>query len=235
MGERLAAPPLIEAVCQFSFINDGTWNWTIPGLLYEKIGSEFPVRSQQLNVPQTLLFKKSDDSAIVITGPYLLSINHLKPYTGWDTYFPMIKSVYETYLDLFQSSRVTRIRLKYINEIPLNEMTNNNLKLENWLTFAPKFLGSLEMPLQMFYQKYEFQSNTPQGTLVHQTGVRIVEQRKSLIIDLDFISNEFSSTSPIDKSQIYEWIAQSHNLIFETFKDSITPNLFKQLKDGKTS
>ena len=238
MSEKLAAPPLIEAICQFSFLDDNTWDWTIPGTFYEKIKPEFPLKSQQtfqapgnpFHAPQSMTFKKNDDSAIVIIGPNMLSINHVKPYSGWDIFFPMIQNVYETYLSVIPSCRVGRVGLRYINEINLKDLSQP-FRQENWLTLAPKFQGTLQKPVQMFYQRYELQFNIPEGILVHQTGIRSVDLKKSLIVDLDFISNEASSLQ-FDKQKVFEWINQAHMHIFETFKDSICTDLFNQFKEG---
>jgi hypothetical protein len=36
---------LIEALCEFQFA-DGEWDWTIPGLVYQQIKHEFPIKRQ---------------------------------------------------------------------------------------------------------------------------------------------------------------------------------------------
>lgn len=46
MGEILKNPPLVEAVCEFQFVPESKWDWTIPGLLFEKIGKEFSERTE---------------------------------------------------------------------------------------------------------------------------------------------------------------------------------------------
>ncbi len=37
-------PPIIEALCEFYFGSDQQWDWTIPGLIYAEVKSEFPTK-----------------------------------------------------------------------------------------------------------------------------------------------------------------------------------------------
>ena len=47
MGRLYKNPPLIEALCEFQFEPDQPWDWTIPGLVYDKVKKEFPKKKQQ--------------------------------------------------------------------------------------------------------------------------------------------------------------------------------------------
>jgi uncharacterized protein (TIGR04255 family) len=47
-------PPLIEAVCDFRFSSPQPWDWTIPGLFYERIQSDFPNKNQLSTIETTV-------------------------------------------------------------------------------------------------------------------------------------------------------------------------------------
>jgi len=48
MGRKYANPSIVEAVCEFRLSPDTPWDLTVPGLVYEKVRSEFPHREQRL-------------------------------------------------------------------------------------------------------------------------------------------------------------------------------------------
>src|SRR5438093_1211585 len=109
MAEKLKYSPLIEALCEFRFAPSPSWDWTIPGRLYDEIGRDFPERAQVdgvavqfvlgpekasaqpvINGPARVQMKRADGTAMVQVGPNLLVVNHLRPYVGWETFRPMI-------------------------------------------------------------------------------------------------------------------------------------------------
>lgn len=87
MRHRYRKPPIAEAVCEFQFVGTREWDWTIPGLVYQEIKSEFPEKKQekafeinitpqegriQQNLAGTLSkmrFLSRDGSAMVQVGP----------------------------------------------------------------------------------------------------------------------------------------------------------------------
>ncbi len=46
MSRKYKNPPVVEALCEFQFISDKSWDLTLPGLIYERVKSEFPVKQQ---------------------------------------------------------------------------------------------------------------------------------------------------------------------------------------------
>jgi hypothetical protein len=37
MPRRYEETPLVEALCEFRFLGNEAWDWTIPGIVYERI------------------------------------------------------------------------------------------------------------------------------------------------------------------------------------------------------
>lgn len=54
MARTYSKPPLIEVVCDFKFLSSQPWDWTIPGLFYERIRDRFPTK-EQLNIIETVV------------------------------------------------------------------------------------------------------------------------------------------------------------------------------------
>ena len=42
MQGTYANAPLLEAICELRFVPGAPWDWTIPGVLYERVKGEFP-------------------------------------------------------------------------------------------------------------------------------------------------------------------------------------------------
>ena len=45
MSRIYRKPPLIEALCEFQFVEE-EWDWTIPGLIYQELKDRFPQKRQ---------------------------------------------------------------------------------------------------------------------------------------------------------------------------------------------
>jgi uncharacterized protein (TIGR04255 family) len=131
---RYGKPPVTQAICEFQFVSDKTWDWTIPGLIYQKISDEFPLKQQeqafQITVaPQQqavqhlsaglskMQFLKTDKTAMVQIGPDLLGVNVQAPYSGWPNFFKLISEQFRIYLETASPRGFKRIGLRYINSI----------------------------------------------------------------------------------------------------------------------
>ena len=99
-----ANSPILETVCDFQFEPRQPWDWTVPGLLYERVRTTFPLKQEQrnfeVNVPPIpgnetmpmqqavtrLQFLREDKRALIQVGPNFLAVNHLRPYPTWEPY-----------------------------------------------------------------------------------------------------------------------------------------------------
>ncbi len=108
MGKKYKDPPLVEALCEFQFISEPSWDLTVPGLIYERVKENFPDKHQQIGIsmqfrpteegveqkvepnPPRIQFYKSDKTALIQVAQDLFVINQLKPYPTWGNFKPMI-------------------------------------------------------------------------------------------------------------------------------------------------
>lgn len=243
MIEPLKNPPLIEAACEFRFNPESQWDWTIPGRLFDKIGDEFSERAEVRRLslvvqesneqtpspalieagPDRIHLKRSDGSAIVQIGPRLLVINQRRPYPNWETYRELILRIYGAYREIGGSSNLTRIGLRYINEIPKKKMAFTDV-----ITVWPTLRGALIQDVSTFYQRYELKHDSPKGILIHQTGLQMVDGKPVIMLDLDFVSvavGKLKRTVSIGK-----WLDLAHDRVEEGFIASLVPDFFEKLK-----
>ena len=247
MGDKLLSPPLIEALCEFRFAQSGPWDWTFPGRLYNQLGAEFSLRSQVDGVgvqiqfgpgkpvsseivkgPDRIQMKRTDGSAMVQIGPHLLAVNHLPPYPDWESFRTLILRVFKEYIQLSGECSLERIGLRYINQIPLTE---DKPKLEAVISVTPSLKGALDRPLVGFYQRYEILYDSPNGVLIHQTGIQQTEQGTTLMLDLDFGTKELQGVC--DQSAVSNWLDAAHGVVYDCFVASLTWEFYEKLRGGK--
>lgn len=246
MGEKLAKPPVIEAICEFRFAETAPWEWTIPGQLYDKIGQEFADRSQLQGMgvqikasqsappiatiqpaPNRVQLKRQDGSAMVQIGPHLLAINHLKPYPEWETFRLLITRIFDQYRSITGDAPLERIGLRYINEIAVPDYP---FDIGSYITLDPPLTGALDRPLRSAYQRYELEEEQPVGALIHQSGIRREEGKTAIILDLDFGSTMANQTRATD--EIRDWLDAAHDRIYESFVASLNPEMYEKLRKG---
>jgi len=239
MGEKLKSPPLVEAVCEFRFAPAGSWDWTLPGRLYDRIGSEFSEKDELEGIavevaagkteiakaPDRLQMKRKDGSALVQVGPHMLAINHLPVYPGWEAFRDLALRIYSSYLEICSDAPIERIGLRYINRIPL---LGTEFNLEDYMTLDPPLTGALQRPLAGFYQRYELQHDAPPGLLVHQTGIHVIDNARFLMADLDFGSLGLSGLC--DPARIRQWLDGAHERVLESFIATLNPKLYERFR-----
>lgn len=246
MGEKLLSAPMIEALCEFRFTPSSPWDWTLPGRLYDQIGNEFTERSQvdavgvQIQLgpgkapfsqiikgPDRVQIKRADGSAMVQIGPHLLAINYFRNYPNWETFRTLILQIFEKYINLCGECNLQRIGLRYINQIPLPQ---DKCKLDSLISLDPPLKGTLDQPLVSFYQRYEILYDSPKGVLIHQTGIQKADQGDTLMLDLDFGSQELEGIC--NQLSVGSWLNEAHDLIYKCFVESLNPNLYEKFKRG---
>lgn len=248
MGEKLKSPPLIEALCEFRFAGDPSWDWVIPGQLYDKIGQEFSERAQIKGLgvlveaaaqeqpiatihtgPERVQLKRKDGSAMVQVGPHLLAVNHLRPYPNWETFADLVMRIFGVYRTLAPQFRLERVGLRYINQI---DLPKSPFQMKSLITLAPPLTGALDRPLKSYYQRYEIEQDNPKGLLIHQTGIRVnQEDALILVLDLDFGSTQVQSLEKIEDVRV--WLDTAHDRVYEAFVSSLNPQQYEKMKRGR--
>jgi uncharacterized protein (TIGR04255 family) len=118
MARRYKEPPVIEAICEFRFLPDPPWDLAIPGLLYSELRNDLPKRRQTSSLEATtrpaepdgieqqwvriekLQLIQEDEKAIVQVSPYLLAVNRLRPYPGWEQFLPLVSKSLSAYKEV---------------------------------------------------------------------------------------------------------------------------------------
>jgi uncharacterized protein (TIGR04255 family) len=239
-------PPIVEALCEFQFIPSQPWDMTIPGLLYEKISGEFPVKQQQMGfgiglqpkeggieqrveMSQRMQFLRSDKTALVQVGPDLLTINHLKPYPTWEAFKPLILKNLEIYKEIAKPKGFKRIGLRYINKIEFDEHPIELTDYFNYYPFIPTNLPQLHETFQVRVEiPYEEGRDRLRSTLASVIPEK--PEVLTLLLDLDYI---MAIPERVSLEQASAWIERAHAEVETAFEACITDKCRKLFGEEK--
>lgn len=228
--------PIVEAVCEFKFDPASEWDLTIPGLLLPELKGEFPtrrgrtkgslqIRDDQAQVTKTDIaqFLSKDEKAFVQVYPHTLSINVLAPYPSWQKFGSWIGDAYSKYEALAKPKGVSRIGLRYVNDIVLRNI-EGALNISKYLTIGPAGPPGYLKTLAGFNMAVEFSHEGERDQLRVALSSVPTEQdgEVTLRLDLDYYLNEPNSVA---LGGVMEWVEAAHSHVEDTFEASITDKL----------
>jgi uncharacterized protein (TIGR04255 family) len=248
MGRKYKNPPIVEALCEFQFVSSQPWDFAIPGMLYERIKGDFPIRGQQMafdivlepkeggkteqriefGSPRLRFFNK-DKNSLVQVGPDLLTINHLKPYPTWEVFKPLILRILHEYVNVANPKGFKRIGLRYINKI---DFEGNEIELSDYFNYRPLTPNNLPQEYKSFQVTVEFPYENERDALRLTLATIIPEKPNilSLALDLDYIMIKPES---VKLDEVSTWLENAHMIIEDAFESCITDKsrkLFEEVK-----
>jgi uncharacterized protein (TIGR04255 family) len=246
MGRKYQDPPLIEALCEIQFAADTQWDLVSPGLIYEQVREQFPQRrpgraialnvsqagqgfGQEVQVVDRVQFVRADNRAMIQVGPQLLAVNHLKPYSSWETFRPLIATALEAHRQVIQPAGIHRIGLRYINKIafPQPRVTLKDY-FEIYPQLGPQFPedhGPFIVGLQ-----FAFAEGRDALTLRVQTAVPDPEDEVAINLDIDYFLTKPGAVAIED---VMDWVEGAHIQVEQMFEASITDVLRTQFDEVK--
>ena len=231
-------PPISEVVCEFQFGPDSPWDFTIPGLVYEKVRATFPKRSQvarvtmgisadqgtigqQIGTLPVMRFSSEDEKVLIQVGPHLLSVHHLKPYSSWERFLPFIEESFKAYCEVATPKSIHRIGLRYVNSI---QITGQNINLEDYFEFRPYIGPNLPTTIGPFMMAVQLPFEGSRDTLNLQLAslAGISSDVANIILDLDYF---LAKPNEVELDKISAWINNAHKQVGDTFNACITDRL----------
>ena len=192
------------------------------------LGPDKPSAQPVIKGPERVQMKWPDGSAMVQVGPHLLVINHLRPYSDWEYFRPMILDAFSKHEKISRATKLARIGLRYINQIKLPE---GDCRLETITTLDPKLTGVMNRPLAGMYQRFELEQERPKAVLIVQVGTQRTEQGNFVMLDFDIGSQPQQEFSSIDS--VATWLNDAHERIDEAFLAAVNPDLIEKWKRGE--
>jgi uncharacterized protein (TIGR04255 family) len=175
--------------------------------------------------PNGYLFKGPDGRRLVQARLDGFTFNWLKPYDTWQTFRDEAKELWKRYLDIATPLGVSRIALRYINQLNIPLPMKD---FKDYIRTTPEIAPGLPQGLQNFFMRLEIpDADSGRVTIVTQTMAPPKEDSLPLIFDIDVIHEQaFDARSP----EIWEAFEQLRDLKNRIFFLSITDkaqDLFK--------
>lgn len=251
MRRIYANPPLLEVVCEFKFPAESNWDITIPGLLYEALKNEFPIKKkdtigelviqklpngqfqQIINSRERISFRTVDEKTTVNVAPFTLSIHQFKPYSRWEDFKHCIDNAFNALEKSMTITSFERIGLRYVNSITISPA---KVDLEEFFNFRPFIGPALPQELK------ELNNFTTNCAVQYEGGKNICNLRlatqasplpnnASFILDIDYFLNQ---PKTINVADVDNWLNKAHatcNILFE----GCTTDKLKALFDEKAN
>jgi len=230
-------PTIVEALCEFRFVQSDDWDSTLYGALWDKVKETYPKKQERKQVSISfqvstdgnhekptmdesshMIFKTDDEKSLVQLQPNVLTVNTLAPYQGWDSFKPKICEAYKNFSELGPFT-LERVGLRYINRIHLSGSDSGCEGLITESLYIPKAILSHS-------SGYHSKVSVPIGD--NRVQVQVGTEPKgvpALIMDIDS-SREGVLPEPID-----DLLEKLHTNLISAYEASITDKLREKMGD----
>jgi len=150
MGSAGGGTPVLEVVSQFSFAPDLPSDLTVPGRLYDALKGDLP---EKRTVADSVQLLTADRRVAVQVDSHTLTVRHLRPYPGWDTFLALTGRVLEAYLGIAEPESLADLSLRVLNLIEFPG--RDHVEFGEYFTFYPRVGPALPQELSHFVSAIE--------------------------------------------------------------------------------
>ncbi len=198
-------PPITEALCAFHFSPDEEWNVISPALFYEKVKAAYGGKPREqkliniepnpkeaqgsaamaLNEITRVQFVTPDEKKILGIYQNHLSVSVTRPYPGWEVFRPTIEQGLSAYEEVCKPKGLTRIGLRYINQLEIDGRVTDILACFN--SVPPSLVGA-NSHIENFTSRYEYlYEDEPIRVAIGFARVVAQAGKVSALLDIDLV------------------------------------------------
>lgn len=247
MSSSYPNPPIVEAVCEFHFSAEEEWDISIPGIIYEKLKSQYPKKGTHhnysigveeeekatVNKHERIRLSDENESNLIQIGERFLSVNKLNPYLGWEDYKAKILNALEIFNNVSGQYPIKNIVLRYINifSFTAEDFDGDTLALENYFEVRPYRGEGIGRDYVTFFTGLQFvfegcgknPENADNFLKVELTNTPSNEENVIKIRqNLEYSTRKSFSEQGCEPGV---WLEKAHNDLKYIFERSITENL----------
>ncbi len=233
-----------EVFCQVFFDVPASWTPAAYGLVLDKIrdlGFEtaqdmgfMPQPPEARQVPPILMrFGNSAGTTLIQVSPFLFSINHVKPYPGWETFRPVVLEAMARCSNVVEPTVFKQFGLRYINRIRIpadKRLDSSAVPIADWLTIYPTLPDSRK-PYNVCTVQCQW---LVQDDHLLAVGVSrdldLPAEEFGFVLDLGYTVN-LSPNWSLD--HLEDLLETSHDAIYALFEECITDKTRSLLKELK--
>ena len=145
-----------------------------------------------------------------------LSFNQLAPYESWEKFSNDFKTLWELYKEICEPKNVTRVSLRYVNQI--NIPIAESVELKEYLRIVPEVPSDLpQRSLQTFFMQVQIPQEDLDCMLIINEGITppIKAGVVTVVLDLDLFRQQNWESSDEDIWRFLESLRHRKNEVFE--------------------
>jgi uncharacterized protein (TIGR04255 family) len=235
---KYRAPPIIEAVIQFTFaepLTDGDFNRVAKrfGREYENgqrlerrdAHVDLPNRSTRFEAKPLMRLSSSDEADILTIQVESLSWARLAPYEGWDPFVARASRDFEILHKILGYRKLTRIGVRYINRLDVPR-DGPIVRYEDYLKINIAIPEQWET-IQNYGWRFEKDFNGLRAIVQSAIAEPEVPETGAFILDIDVIN---LGDVPARSDALFTSLGEMRMLKNEIFETSITEKARESFK-----
>ena len=242
MRRKYKNPPLVELVCEFRVPPECDWDLATPGLIYEKVRREFPVRKRyslrhieladaqdalkhRLRIEEHITFGKEDEDLFIDLGSRSLAVvSRVRPYPGWAHFRPNLELAFASLVEVSGLQKLRGLSLRYTNRI---EVPDKPEALEKYFNFRPLLSGNEGMAIASFIGGTKFRDGTDVATVVLRDAAPDNPGNRAFLLLIDY---SLAQDRTLGKDDALRWVEDAHLKVDERyFEKCIKPVLRREI------
>ena len=193
-------------------------------VVFANLGPEVKIDDFEQNIDKGLSkkiwqFKSSEAEINITTNGIIISSPQIKKYSNTNGYRELLNYILNKFFAVMSISVINRIGLRYVNEFDIEGMSN--------ATFNSFIKSSLQTSRFSISNSKEMTSriveNTAQHGLIFMEAIRVKDNRKTWILDLDSFATNKSSDEHLSVADTLHSVIKSE--FFKTIKPAIYPKM----------
>ncbi|MFQ4142420.1 TIGR04255 family protein [Chlorogloeopsis sp. ULAP02] len=254
---RFPNPPITEAIFDITVNLRDSFNHEILLNFHEEVKEAFPniqkrmafqgglelkvddideINPQLLpisNKPEGYIFISQDQKRIIQARLNGFTFSRLKPYESWESFYREAYQLWEKYAQLVSPVKVTRLALRYINQILIP--ATGTIELKDYIRTVPEISNDLSVIMEDYFMQIlvVHPDYRPSRAIINQTIGQVTENEKGervvpLIFDIDVFQQVNLHHDDEEIKKIFELNLRSFRdeIFFKSINDK-TKELFK--------
>ena len=240
-------PPIEEALVEIQFAPSKEWDPTISLSFYDKIKDTYVGKpqdrisilasiKQDANKSSPLVEAKQEldrvqypdkaGTSLVSIGHNVMSVHVLRPYPGWESFFPKIEEAYNAYIEASDPAGVVRIGLRYINKIEIP--SSDPVDLRDYFNSPPSMPDGISVNMSNFFTRTESTYKDAPIRLIQTFGTSSApENAYGFLLDIDLVCLLSENPLPCDQAlEVVDDMRTRERDAFEAYITDTTREIF---------
>lgn len=238
-AKHLANAPITEALIDIKGeLSDEIDLGVLEGF-HELVRENYPTKHSRFSGTVKIEFKGEDKTEIVDKtsqkdGFFFLSndgkqivqarldgftFNRLKPYEDWSIFSDEAKILWDRYVQVAKPSRITRLALRYINNIEIPLPIKD---FKEYILTTPEIAPNLPQTLSNYFMRLVIPDQKTGAVAIITQAMKMQDSSKDVINLIFDIETYFGGSFLVDSDEIWGKFEILHNLKNEIFFETIT-------------